>query len=109
MPGQSKMVSTTTAPAMSAAEQQADLGDGRDHGVAQHELPDQRPRREALRALVGDEVLLQRVQHAGAREAGDGGKPAERKREGRQDEMAKGVAEGVETAGDEAVDQVESR
>src|SRR5689334_1828495 len=48
-----------------AAEQQADLGDRRDDRVAQHEFPNQRTRREALGTLVGDEILLQGLEHPG--------------------------------------------
>ena len=105
MPGQSKMVSTTTAPAIRPPNSRPIWVMAATTELRSTNFQISAPRREALRALVGDEVLLQRLEHAGAGEARDGGKAAERQRQRGQDQVAQRIGEDLEAPGEQAVDQ----
>ena len=84
-PGRPKTLSVTTAPPIRMRDAEADHGQDRHGGVAQRMAHQHDPVGEALGAGGADVVLVQHLEHAGARDAGDQRDEADRQGERRQD------------------------
>ena len=91
------------------AEQQPDLRHCGNQRVAQHVFPYDEAGRDAHRALIDDEIFLQRLQHAGSREAHHRRQRRKRQRERRKGEVGHNIAKPREVAFQKRIDNVEAR
>ena len=90
------------------ADLQADHGDDGDERVAQRMDADDAEGREALGAGGAHIILLEHLEHRGARHARDHRERDGAKHDGRQNEVAHRVEKGAFLAGEQAVDQHEA-